>query len=472
MRLQPLILGSVLALGGLAGLECAGAAAHPLVGSTPDQVRRQLGEPRSQIGAQDREVWLYPNERVTLRGGVVVDVQVAGAVPASGSATGSSLSNRPAAPVASAAAAPLAASAAAAGKAEAGSPGRVASPASAESAAPAAVAPVPATTPAKVEIKAIRPPGAGYSVPLRPAPAAPAPVVAPVAPSTPMALPRAVPAQPAPVVPAATPASPAPVASPGVPAAAGADEQVFRERAVAEQAKAEKLAAEAQVREMRERALAAARRRLEEARAQQLEEGVIPPRVVVGLTAVTLLGLALLVWRWRQRRLALAASAVASTPVPAGAGGPAPAAELDPSFTGEFVAGLTPHQFEHLVAEYFNRTGVVALHLKPGRGAVAQIRISWKGDPKPFAGVFCIAAPAGPIEAKALMPLLAELEHEEISRGHVVTTGTFSAGARHLAEERSLTLLGGDALLEKLNSLPESARREIHRTLQAGTRPG
>lgn len=265
-------------------------------------------------------------------------------------------------------------------------------------------------------------------------------------------------------------ATSAPAASAVAPVPAVGEDEIFRQRAAAEQAKAEKLAAEAQVREMKARALAAARRRMEEARAQQLEDGIIPPRVVMGLAGVTLAAFVWLGWRWRQRRLALAASSVESSPVPGGARGGVPVPEPSPTFSAEFVAGLTPHQFEHLVAEYFNRTGVVALHLKPGRGAVAQIRISWKGDAKPFAGVFCIAAPAGPIEAKALMPFLAELETEEITRGHVVTTGAFSAGARHLAEERSLTLLGGDSLLEKLNALPESARREIRRTLQAPPR--
>ncbi len=456
MRMQRfLLLGSALALGGLAVGECAEPAPHPLVGATSDQVRRQLGEPRSQLGAQDRQLWIYPNERLTLRGGVVVEVQVAGAVPAAGGSTAEKATPRPTPPPAPAASAPAAPAAV--------PPAGVAEPAAAKASPPPPaersstppVAPSPAPLPAKVEIKAVRPPGAGFSVPVRPAAPTPAPVPA-VPAADPVARPSSVPA--------------APEVTPGLPAPGAPEEQIFRERAAAEQAKADKVAAEAQVREMKQRALAAARRRMEEARIQQAEEGIIPLRLVLGVAVVTLLGVVFLGWRWWQRRLQLAATAVANTPVPAGGTSPAAPADVDPTFSEEFVAGLTPHQFEHLVAEYFNRTGVVAQHLKPGRGAVAQIRISWKGDPKPFAGVFCIAAPVGPIEAKALMPLLAELEHEEISRGHIVTTGTFSAGARHLAEERSLTLLGGEAFLEKLRSLPESARREIRRTLQAGQR--
>jgi hypothetical protein len=186
--------------------------------------------------------------------------------------------------------------------------------------------------------------------------------------------------------------------------------------------------------------------------------------------AVIVGGIGFFIWRWRQRQLELAATTVSNTPVGSTVTAP-PIPPKGATFTEAYLAQLDPARFELLVSAYFSKTGMVAVRAKAGQGSVTQIRISWKGESKPFAGVLCITNPSAPIEAKAMVPMVAELGAEDIRRGHVITTGRFTAGAKQFATEKQLTLLAGDALLEKLNGLPETARKEIMNIVITGQTP-
>lgn len=177
-------------------------------------------------------------------------------------------------------------------------------------------------------------------------------------------------------------------------------------------------------------------------------------------------GLGYLLWSRRQRQLVLAATAVSRTPfspasnVAATAGGTV--------FTPDLLAKLEWKRFEELVADYYTKTGVVATRTKTGPASPAHIKISWKGEPRPFASVHCIAHPQGLVDAKPLQDLVAAIAAEDIRRGYVVTSGKFGVSARDYAEEKHLTLLPGDIFLEKLNALPEAARAEIMQTATSG----
>ena len=96
-----------------------------------------------------------------------------------------------------------------------------------------------------------------------------------------------------------------------------------------------------------------------------------------------------------------------------------------------------------------------------------QVKISWKGEPRPFAYVQCILGSSTVVEAKPLQALLEVLAADDIRRGHVVTTRRFGPSAIKLAEEKRSTLLPGDAFLEKLNALPPAARLEIMKVIGA-----
>ena len=125
-------------------------------------------------------------------------------------------------------------------------------------------------------------------------------------------------------------------------------------------------------------------------------------------------------------------------------------------------------RFEELVTSYYSKTGVVAARTKAGPAKPVHIKISWKGESRPFAYVQCLAHPEGLIDAGPILELVAALATDDIRRGYVVTTGKFGVNARDLAEEKHITLLSGDIFLEKLNALPDSARAEIMHEITAG----
>jgi len=441
----------------------AAEAPHPLMGATRDQVLQKLGGPKSQLEAGSRNVLLYQNERIVLRDNLVVEVE-----PLASSAV------RPA-PASSAEVPPPTGAVSPSRISDAGRTAGVAPVSSQATVAPLETAALQASAnEPKVEIKLVRPPSANYTRPIGSAQEAnPAPTPLPVA-VTPVPVP---PAAPPVVRPVQTQSAPAPAVEPAVapkqePAVKILDDtggqQARRENQATEQAKSEKLAAETAAKEMKAKAIEATRRRLNDANARGAEESPLSPMLLLGIAAVVLGGFGFLIWRWRQRRIELAATSVQNTPVAPGGGAVAVSLAAGSTFNDDYLSQLDSGRFEILVAAYFNKTGVVASRSKAGQGTVAQIRISWKGEPKPFAGVWCIAAPEGAIEAEALRPMLAELETDQIRRGQVVTTGIFTAGAKQFAAEKHLTLLSGEAFLEKLNALPESARKDIHNSVLAG----
>ena len=177
-------------------------------------------------------------------------------------------------------------------------------------------------------------------------------------------------------------------------------------------------------------------------------------------------GIGYLVWRRRQRQIELAATAVSATPF-------APVAVPTPTapgtrFTVDLLGKLEWKRFEELVAAYYNKTGVVASRTKSGPEVPVHIRISWKGETRPFACVQCIPHPAGLVDAKPLQALCEILSAEDIRRGYVVSSGKFGVPARDLAEEKHITLLPGDIFVEKLNALPDPVRAELMKDATAG----
>ncbi len=421
-----------------AGL-AAETKASPLVGATREQVIQALGEPKNTIVAGNREVLLFERDRVTLRDNVVIQVE--------------RLPEPPRRPAAEPAPAPDATTTAAApaqpststttprGTAPAGAAPETPPPAPTAAAvapsAPGTVKPAATTRDAPLEIK-IRAPG---STP-RPAPKAePAPVTV-SRPSTVTAV------TPPPV--ATLP--PAPVPKPDT-----AKNIVSTTPSVTEPARTE--TPPPPTAEHKEKAPAA-----EPAAAvpPPPEESGLSTRTYVIIGVVVAI-IAILIWRSRQRQLELAASALSHAPFTA------PVATSGGAvFTPELLAKLDWKRFEELVAAYYSKTGVVAVRTKTGPASPVHIKISWKGEPRPFALVQCIAQPAGLVDAKPLQDLMTALAAEDIRRGYVVTTGKFSIPARDFAEEKHLTLLPSDILLEKINALPDSARNELMQETTAG----
>ena len=416
-----------VAVGLLLVTASAAEPVSPLIGITREQLLSRRGEPRSQLVTGSRAVYLYPNERVVLRDNVVIEVELLAPEPE----------------------APRATPPAAAAPAEAEPAGDRAAP----------VAPAPAPTDPKLEIKLVRPPSKdgrpAASEPARPVPSvrpttlpepaatpppvvevtpvpqtsireeAPPPVSKQPRPAQPLAVPEAVeePAQKTSVQPKqATPPPAAPAPNPVAPIASSAPPP-----------------------------------------AESPPSGVFGVRTYA--LALLVLGVVIfLYWRLRQRKLELAASSVENTPI---------VTASTPVFTGtnfsaELVGQLEWKRFEELVAAYYNKTGVVAARTRNGPASPVHIKITWKGESRPFAYVQCIARPSAPVDLKPLQTLVAALDADNIRRGYVVTAGKFSAAVRDYAAEKHLTLLSGDMLIEKLNALPVNARSEIMQAVSAG----
>jgi hypothetical protein len=179
--------------------------------------------------------------------------------------------------------------------------------------------------------------------------------------------------------------------------------------------------------------------------------------------AAVIAAIGYLLWWRRQRSLELAVTTVSNTPfdekVPV---------DNSAMFTLELLGKLEWKRFEELVAAYYLKTGVVAVRTKTGPDSPVHLKISWKGEAKPFAGVQCIANPPGLIRSGPLTQLAEALTASDIRRGYVVTNGKFNVEARDLASEKHFTLLSGDILIEKLNALPPAARAELMQETMKG----
>jgi hypothetical protein len=473
-------------------LAAADAKQTPLVGATRDQVLAQLGEPKNTIVAGNREVLLFDHDRVTLRDNVVVSVErifnepvrrppppppvSAPATPAAEQTTGET----PAPPPSKTTAA-----------VEPAAPARTAAKESAPTtAAPTTAAtvttPPPADPNAPLEIK-VRSPGSARVQPKADTPSTSTPIPSSTAAKT---------TTPAPAKPVATtneqsaaptatsgsstaaPTTLAATSTPTKPVAANAAPSPAPATSADSAAKAESTPTTAASPDSAKSADAtgtapgdkkqkAKTRRVRRADTDIEEDeptSYFTPSTYV-IAAVTIAaGIGFLVWRSRQRQLELAATAVSRTPfsapVAAGGGGAV--------FKADLLAKLEWKRFEELVASYYTKTGVVAARTKTGPASPVHIKISWKGEPRPFALVQCIAHPTGLIEVKPLQDLMTVLNAEDIRRGYVVTTGKFNVPARDFAEEKHITLLPGDIFLEKINALPEAARNELMTEITTG----
>ncbi len=430
--------------------------APPFIGTTRDQVVGRLGDPKSNLKAGTRELLFYPHLKLTLRNGIVVETEeiadepaprhVPEAAPAAGAASNTATSG--------------------AGSTSTTSP----APANPESANAPTVKPTPEVSalPVKpapppepqLEIKSIRSGSPSARSAVRPAAkTATEPVTPP--PVTP-ALPPVAAADSKPAV------SP-PAATPPVVAAARTDAKAEEEKDVAaakpeteplaatEEAAAPEVAPEKPAVDPKKKA-EVQRRRQQRRDAEADEEPVqlfsTQSYVIAGITMVA--GVWYLWWRRAQRKLELAATSVSHTPFE-----PAATADTAEHFTTELIGKLGAPRFERLVASYYAKTGVVAERTNAAPGSPVQIKIFWKGEPKPFAGVQCHANSPTLIDAKPLQDLFAALSAAEIRRGYIVTTGKFNVEARDYAEEKHFTLLSGDLFLEKLNALPPAARAEL-----------
>ncbi len=452
------------------------------MGNSRDQVYSRLGEPRSVMKAGAREIMFFPKVKLTLRSGVVVEteeiydeppppsrriVETPAPAPAAQAATDATDSGD-AARARKSGATQTAAQAAAADAAAAAKSNEAAAAADAK----ASASPIGGA----LEIKFVRPPPANAPRPLpRPAVKPATDTVSPPVASTAGSNAASASAPKSTVAPAASsvavtaltaPASAGRTATAPFPAASSSP--AVSTVAIEEKpATAAELAGEnPDVRADQKSKAKTPPKRFLRRRADGEAES---PDAPLFTTQTYLFGFALvgavafLIWRSRQRKLELAVTTVSNTPFEEPV-----AVDASTLFTAELLAKLEWKRFEELVAFYYVKTGVVAVRTKTGHDSPVHLKISWKGESKPFACVQCHANPVGLIRPPPLQGLFAALTVDDIRRGYVVTNGKFNVEARDYAEEKHFTLLPGDILLEKLNALPPAARSELMNEITKG----
>lgn len=444
------------------------------VGATRAQVIERLGEPRRKpIAAGNREILLYPTERLVLQNGRVIEVEPVAPEPARKTAPPPSPAPQPAAAAGTGESAPAPDAPAAHPPGQGPTPGSRAADTGQAAPAPAvaeSVTPV-APPPPVFEIKSVRPGGRARPAPKTPpAPAATTPAAAAPSrlPGDEVAHAPALVAPPTPTTsaPGATPPPrPAERTSPSTPAASLATDPTEPDSPASPDSEPPK--ADSPTDRKAEAARKAKLRALQrDARDAELYED--EPPVFTGWSYVIAfltigVGVGYLWWRRRQHQIEMAATTVSRTPFAAPA-----ASDSGARFTTEIIGRLEWKRFEELVAAYYSKTGVIAVRTKTGPKSAVHIKISWKGEPRPFAYVQCLSQQEGLIDAAPIQQLFTAMGAEDIRRGYVVSTGKFSVNARDLAEEKHLTLLPADIFLEKLNALPDAARTELMQEIMAG----
>ncbi len=472
----------LLALVSLAPLRAADKEKSPYIGLTKEQVYARLGDARNSIRVGTREVMFFSKVKLTLRNNVVVETEEIDET--------TSVVKRPATPapevvtpVTPTPAAPVVDAAVAA--AEAAEIAKARKFGSSQAAAPVTPEPAARSTEAKAsapsyEIKAVNPtstprtttkstggstvaPRAVTVNPATPPPVAKAPVPAP-APKQGQA------SAPVSTTSVATNAGTSGGATTGtVPPATALDPAATPGAGVAmtdekkEGAETPEAAAPAETAPKKKTVPSGFFRRR-----HSDPDGDLPAVTIFTtqtiIFAVGVVGaIGFLIWRGRNRKILLDATTVSNTPFKEAA-----VADSGAQFTADFIAKLEWKRFEELVAAYYVKTGVIATRTKAGPDAPVHLKISWKGETKPFACVQCHSNPVGLIRSGPLLALHAELATADIRRGYVVTNGKFNVEARDVAEEKHFTLLPGDILLEKLNALPPAARAEIMQQITTG----
>lgn len=432
-------------------LICAVLAAErktSLIGASRAEVLARFGEPKSQMVAGSREVLIFATERVTLRDNRVIEAEEL--FPES----------------ASAAKPPIGAPASSTGSVS-GSETTPAAPTESAS-APVLAAEPPATSSAptvakepEVVIKAIRPPSRTSSqrdeAIAAPSPSPLSSPATPVAPTTPAEA-------------SATPSS-STAAAPAAPLAnterTSIEEPTQRQQPAPVVTPLSDTSAPRVVNTAPQTAPKPVERPSSDPLPKPVQNEPGPSLTKIGGYALIVLigsALAYLIWRSRKRRVVTATtsptqSPFAAEPVPARAG---------KRFTTEFLSLLEWKRFEELVAAYYNKTGVVAVRTKSGPVSAVHIRISWKGETRPFACVQCVAHPPAAIGPNSIQALREVLAAENIRRGYVVSPGKFDAAACALADENKIALIPGDAFAEKLNTLPDLVRDELMQDAIAG----
>ena len=128
------------------------------------------------------------------------------------------------------------------------------------------------------------------------------------------------------------------------------------------------------------------------------------------------------------------------------------------TWTFEALRAMEWKRFELVCCKYYEAAGFVTSAVPFGADGGIDIKL-FRGDATaPVALVQCKAWNSGPVGVAIVRELLGVITAEQVTRGILITTGSFSPDAVTFGEANRIQLLDGAAFLNKILALPSAAQ--------------
>lgn len=146
----------------------------------------------------------------------------------------------------------------------------------------------------------------------------------------------------------------------------------------------------------------------------------------------------------------------------------AAAARGTPALTLELLKSLEWKRFEEVVAMLFATGGHRTKLARIGADGGVDVHVFKEGDPKPIAVIQCKAWNAYTVGVKPVRELFGVMAADGIAKGYFVTSGDFTSEAREFAAGKTIKLVSGTALVERIAALPDEQKRDLYNAATYG----
>lgn len=146
----------------------------------------------------------------------------------------------------------------------------------------------------------------------------------------------------------------------------------------------------------------------------------------------------------------------------------APSACPPTQWSMELLRQIEWKRIEELTAAFFREQGFRAETIRAGADGGVDVRLYRIDAPDPDAIIQCKAWNSQRVGVKPVRELLGVMAHEGVSSGYFLTTGDYTAEAVEFAKGKTLRLISGEVLLEKIRALPDEAQQRLLLLATAG----
>lgn len=156
-------------------------------------------------------------------------------------------------------------------------------------------------------------------------------------------------------------------------------------------------------------------------------------------------------------------------PVPAVRRPPSPPRrEVVPQITGDLLRELEWKRFEQVIEAYFERTGWRTQPARIGADGGVDIHLFRPQERTVGAVVQCKAWTTYKVGVKPVRELFGVMAAESVSEGFFVTAGEYTEEARSFARGKTVTLIDGGDLIQRIKALPREDQCYIYNIATAG----